>query len=76
MDAENASAGFTVNLGWEKANVLTLDQELTEPRKDLEEEANEHGMLCATIGVVCDDLRVAQAEGTSSLAACVIDNMA
>jgi hypothetical protein len=30
-------------------------------------------MLCATIGVVCDDLRVAQAEGTSSLVAHVID---
>jgi hypothetical protein len=39
--------------------VLTLDQELGEARKNLEAEANEHGMLCAAIGVICDDLRVA-----------------
>jgi hypothetical protein len=39
-------------------------------------ENDKHGMLCATIGVICDDLKVAQAYGTSSLLACVIEIMA
>jgi hypothetical protein len=73
LDAENASAGLTVDLGQEKAKALALDKELAEARKNLEVEASEHDMLCATIGVVCDDLRVAQTEGTSSLAAHVVD---
>jgi hypothetical protein len=64
------------DLGREKAKVLTLDQELTEVRKDLEVEANEHGMLRAAIGVIYDDLGVAQAEETSSLVARVVDIMA
>jgi hypothetical protein len=62
-----------VDLGWEKAKELTLDKELTEARKNLEVEASEHDMLCAAIGVVCDDLRVAQVEGTSLWAACIVD---
>jgi hypothetical protein len=33
-------------------------------------------MLCATIGVICDDLRVALVEGTSLLAARVVEIMA
>jgi hypothetical protein len=73
LDVVNASTGITTGLGQEKAKVLTLDKELTKVRKNLKAEASEHGMLCATIGVVCDDLRVAQAEGTSSLVAHVID---
>jgi formylmethanofuran dehydrogenase subunit B len=28
-------------------------------------ESDENDMLCAAIGVICDDLEVAQAEGTS-----------
>jgi hypothetical protein len=56
--------------------VLSLDKELAEMRKNLEAKTSEHGMLCATIGVVCDDLEVVQAEGTSSLAACVVNIMA
>ena len=32
-------------------------------------ESNEHDLLCATVGVVFDDLEVARPEGTSSLAA-------
>jgi hypothetical protein len=56
--------------------VLTLDQELAEARRNLEAEASEHGMLHAAIGVVYKDLGVEQAEGTSSLAAHIIDIMA
>jgi hypothetical protein len=48
-----------MDLGQEKAKVLTLDKELTDVRKNLEAEASEHGMLCATTRVVCDDLGVA-----------------
>jgi hypothetical protein len=65
-----------VDLGWEKVKVLTLEKELVEVRKNLETETSEHNMLCATIGVICDDLGVAQVEGTSSLAARIIDIMA
>jgi hypothetical protein len=36
-------------------------------------ESDEHNMLCAAIVVICGDLEVAQAEGTSSLAARVIE---
>jgi hypothetical protein len=47
------------DLGWEKAKVLTLDEELHKARMNLEAEASEHDMLRATIGVVCEDLEVA-----------------
>jgi hypothetical protein len=50
LDAKNASAGLTADLGQEKMKVLTLDQELAEARKNLKADANEHGMLCAAIG--------------------------
>jgi hypothetical protein len=73
LDAENASARLTVDLGQGKAKALALDKELAEARKSLEAEASEHDMLCATIGVICDVLRVVQTEGTSSLVAHVID---
>jgi hypothetical protein len=56
--------------------VLTLDKELDKVRKSLEAEVSEHGILCAAIGVVCDDLKVAQMEGTSSLVARIVDIMA
>jgi hypothetical protein len=59
LDAKNTSTGLTVDLGWEKAKVLTLDQDLTEARRNLEAEANEHSMLRATVRVICEDLRVA-----------------
>jgi hypothetical protein len=36
-------------------------------------ENDKHNMLHAAIGVICDDLEVAQAEGTSSMAACVVE---
>jgi hypothetical protein len=52
---------------------LTLDRELNEATKNLEAEVSEHGILHAAIGVICDDLEVAHTEGTSSLAARVID---
>jgi hypothetical protein len=53
--------------------VLTLDREHDEARKNLEAEVGEHGILRAAIGVVYDNLIVAQTEGTSSLVACVVD---
>jgi hypothetical protein len=59
LDAENASARLMADLGWEKAKVLTLDEELHKARMNLEAEASEHDMLRATIGVVCEDLEVA-----------------
>jgi hypothetical protein len=36
LDAKNASAELTTDLGREKAKVLTLDKELTGVRKNLE----------------------------------------
>jgi hypothetical protein len=59
LDAENASTRLVADLGWEKAKVLTLDEELNEARMNLEAEASEHDMLRAAIGVVCEDLGVA-----------------
>jgi hypothetical protein len=53
-----------------------LETELAEMKKDLQTENDEHGLLRAAIGAVCDDLEVAQAEGTSSLVAHVIEIMA
>jgi hypothetical protein len=42
-----------------KAKALALDKELAVAMKNLEAEASEHDMMCAAIGVICDDLRVA-----------------
>jgi hypothetical protein len=39
-------------------------------------ENDKHGLLRATIGVICDDLKVVQAEGTSLLVACVVEIIA
>jgi hypothetical protein len=50
-----------------------MDKELDEGRKSLKAEVSEHDILCDAIRVICDDLEVAQMEGTSSLAARVID---
>ena len=55
LEAESVSTGLVT--------------ELTETRGILQAESNEHDLLCATIGVVFDDLGVARPEGTSSLAA-------
>jgi hypothetical protein len=65
-----------VDLGHEKAKVLTLGKELAKVKENLEAKTSEHGMVRAAIGVIYDDLRVAQAEGTSSLVARFIDIMA
>ena len=46
-----------------------LGKELTEVRGILQAESDEHDLLRAAVGVVFDDLRVAQLEETSSLAA-------
>jgi hypothetical protein len=53
-----------------------LETELSKMKKDLQMENDEHSLLHATIGVVCEDLEVAQAEGTSSLVAHVVEIMA
>jgi hypothetical protein len=53
-----------------------LETKLAETKKNLQTENDEHGMLRVAIGVVCDDLEVVQTEGTSSLAACIIEIMA
>jgi hypothetical protein len=45
-------------------------------KKNLQMENDEHGMLHAAIRVVCNDLEVAQVEGTSSLVARVVEIMA
>jgi hypothetical protein len=45
-------------------------------KKNLQTENDEHSLLCAAIGVICDDLEVVQVEGTSSVMACVIEIMA
>jgi hypothetical protein len=58
LKREKASAELAVDLGREKAKVLFQDKELDEAIKSLEAEISEHNMLRATIGVVCDDLKV------------------
>ena len=55
MDAESVTA--------------RLEKELAEVRGILQTESDEHGLLQAAVGVVIDALRVAQPEGTNSLAA-------
>jgi hypothetical protein len=42
-------------------------------KKEPRGEVSKHDILCAAIGVVCDDLEVVQTEGTNSLAARVVD---
>ena len=62
MEAEGVSVGLVT--------------ELAEAQRGLHEESDEHDLLRATLGVVCDDLEVARSEGTSSLAARAVDIMA
>ena len=50
-----------------------LATELTEARRGLQAESDEHNLLCTALRVVCDDLEVARPEGTSSLMAHAID---
>jgi hypothetical protein len=40
--------------------IRVLETELAEMKKNLQVENDEHNMLRAAIGVICDDLRVAQ----------------
>ena len=44
-----------------------LGTELAEVRGLLQVESDQHDLLCSAIMAVCDDLQVAQEEGTSSL---------
>ena len=59
LEAESVSAG--------------LAMDLAEVRRSLEVESDELGILSATLGVVCGDLEVVWSEGTSSLAAHVVE---
>ena len=59
LEAESISAG--------------LGMELVEVRGTLQAESDEHDLLRAIVGVVFDDLGVAQLEETSSLAARAVD---
>ena len=62
--------GVAVNRRLDAESVAArLDKELTEVRGILQTESDEHDLLQAAVGVVIDALRVAQPEGTSSLAA-------
>jgi hypothetical protein len=53
-----------------------LETELAKTKKNFQMENDEHGLLRATIGVICDDLEVAQAEGSSLLVARIIEIIA
>ena len=53
-----------------------LAMDLAEVRRNLQVESDEHGILSASLSVVCDDLEVVRSEGTSSLAARAVEIMA
>ena len=59
LEAEGISAG--------------LATDLAEVRRNLQVESNELGILSATLGVVCDDLKVVWSEGTNSFVARAIE---
>ena len=59
-----------------KSISIGLATKLTEAWRSLLVESDEHDLLRAALGVVCDDLEVARPEGTSSLAAHAVDIMA
>ena len=59
LEAEGAAAG--------------LAMDLAEARSLLQVESDELDLLKVALGIVCDDLRVVQAEGTSSLVARAVD---
>ncbi|XP_066323598.1 uncharacterized protein [Miscanthus floridulus] len=70
VESLRANLGATVNQRLDAESVsIGLVKELTEVRGILQTESDEHDLLQAAIGVVIDDLRVAQPEGTSSLVA-------
>ena len=62
LEAEEISAG--------------LGTELAEVRGILQVKSDQHDLLCSAVVVVCDDLQVAQEEGTSSLMTCAAGIMA
>ncbi|XP_066342129.1 uncharacterized protein [Miscanthus floridulus] len=69
-----ADLGNTVARRLEAESVSAeLVMELAEVRGILQAESDEHDLLHATVEVVCDDLQVVQAEGTSSLMAHAAD---
>ena len=47
--------------------------ELAETWRILQAESNEHDLLRATLGVICDDLEVVRPEGISSIVARAVD---
>ena len=53
-----------------------LARDLTEARSVLQAESDELELLKVGLSVVCDDLRVVRAEGTSSLMAHAVDIIA
>jgi hypothetical protein len=73
LEAENVSTGLAADLSQDRAKMQGLETELAKTKKNLQTENDEHSMLHAAIGVVCDDLEVVQAEGTSSLVARIIE---
>ena len=50
--------------------------DLAEERRNLQAKSDKLGILSTALGVVCDDLEVVRSEGTSSLAARVVEIMA
>ena len=62
LEAEGAAAG--------------LARDLVEARSVLQAESDELKLLKVGLSVVCDDLRVVQVEGTSSLTAHAVDIIA
>ena len=69
-----ANLGAVVAQRLEAESISTgLGTELTEVRGILQAESDEHDLLRTAVGVVFDDLGVAQLEETSSLAAHAVD---
>ncbi|XP_066311530.1 uncharacterized protein [Miscanthus floridulus] len=69
-DSLQADLGVAVNRRLDVESVVArLEKELSEVRGILQLESDEHDLLQAAVGVVTDALRVAQPEGSSSLAA-------
>ena len=56
-----------------KGTAAGLARDLTEARSVLQAESDDPELLKVSLNVVCDDLRVVQVEGTSSLAAHAVD---
>jgi hypothetical protein len=73
LKAENVSTGLSADLSRDRAKMQGLETELAKTKKNLQTENDEHNMLRAAIRVICDDLEVVQAEGTSSLVAHIVE---